>query len=39
MKKNTDYQKFNNVDLKQKFIEDNNYESNIRNLKKDEVGL
>ena len=36
--KSTNYKKIdNNNDLKQKFLEDDKFESNIRNLKKDEV--
>lgn len=37
MKKNADYNKYNNKDLKQKFLEEDNFEANIRNLKKDDV--
>ena len=35
MKKNTD----NNKDLKVRFLEEDQFESNIRNLKKDDVDL
>ena len=37
MKKNNDYNKYDNKDLKQKFLEDDNFNDKIRNLKMDDV--
>jgi len=39
MKKNTHYNKYDNKDLKQKFLEEDNFKANIRNLKKDDVKI
>lgn len=37
MKRNNDFNKYDNKDLKQKFLEEDNFEANIKNLKKDDV--
>lgn len=37
MKKNTDYPNYDKKNLKERFLEDDNLEEKLRNLKKDEV--
>jgi hypothetical protein len=37
MNRKTDFNNYNNKDLRQKFLEEDNFEANIRNLKQDDV--